>query len=66
MSLTEQPPLQLRHLDRFFIDGEWVTPSSDSTITVTDSVSEERFFTVAEAQAADIAGAVEAARRRAA
>jgi aldehyde dehydrogenase (NAD+) len=63
MSLTEQPPLQLRHLDRFFIDGEWVAPSTDSTITVTDSATEERFFTVAEAQATDIARAVEAARR---
>jgi acyl-CoA reductase-like NAD-dependent aldehyde dehydrogenase len=24
----------IRHTDRFFIGGEWVTPSSDSTITV--------------------------------
>ena len=64
MSLTEQPVVQLRHLDRFFIGGEWVTPSSDATITVTDSATEERFFVVAEAQAADIARAVEAARRR--
>ena len=62
MSLTEQPVVQLRHLDRFFIGGEWVAPSSDATITVTDSATEERFFAVAEAQAADIARAVEAAR----
>ena len=62
MSLTEQPAVQLRHLDRFFIGGEWVTPSSEATITVTDSATEERFFSVAEAQAADIARAVEAAR----
>jgi aldehyde dehydrogenase (NAD+) len=62
MSLIEQPAVQLRHLDRFFIGGEWVAPSSDSTITVTDSTTEERFFSVAEAQAADIARAVEAAR----
>ncbi len=62
MSLTEQPAVQLRHLDRFFIGGEWVAPSSEATITVTDSATEERFFTVAEAQAADIARAVEAAR----
>ncbi len=63
MSLTEQPVVQLRHLDRFFIGGEWVAPTSDSTITVTDSATEERFFSIAEAQAADIARAVEAARR---
>jgi aldehyde dehydrogenase (NAD+) len=62
MSLTEQPVVQLRHLDRFFIGGEWVAPSSDAKITVTDSATEERFFAVAEAQAADIARAVEAAR----
>ena len=63
MSLTEQPVVQLRHLDRFFIGGEWVAPSSEATITVTDSATEERFFSVAEAQAADIARAVEAARQ---
>jgi aldehyde dehydrogenase (NAD+) len=62
MSLTEQPAVQLRHLDRFFIGGEWVAPSSDSTITVTDSATEESFFTVAEAQAADIDRAVSAAK----
>ena len=63
MSLTEQPVVQLRHLDRFFVGGEWVAASSDSTITVTDSATEERFFSVAEAQPADIARAVAAARR---
>ena len=64
MSLTEEPPaVALRHLDRFFIDGEWAEPSSNSTITVTDSTTEQAFFTVAEAQAADIDRAVTAARR---
>jgi aldehyde dehydrogenase (NAD+) len=63
MSLTERPAVQLRHLDRFFIGGEWVAPSSDSTITVTDSATEEHFFTVAEAQAADIDRAVSAAHQ---
>jgi aldehyde dehydrogenase (NAD+) len=63
MSLTEEPAVQLRHLDRFFIDGEWVEPSSAATITVTDSATEERFFSVPEAQAADISRAVDAARR---
>ncbi|MGP0052662.1 MAG: aldehyde dehydrogenase family protein, partial [Solirubrobacteraceae bacterium] len=63
MSLTDEPVVQLRHLDRFFIGGAWVLPSSESTITVTDSATEERFFSVAEAQAADISRAVESARR---
>jgi acyl-CoA reductase-like NAD-dependent aldehyde dehydrogenase len=63
MSLTEEPVLQLRHLDRFFIGGAWVVPSSDSMITVTDSATEERFFSVAEAQAADVDRAVGSARQ---
>ena len=63
MSLTEEPAVQLHHLDRFFIGGEWVEPSSSATITVTDSATEQRFFSVPEAQAPDISRAVEAARR---
>jgi acyl-CoA reductase-like NAD-dependent aldehyde dehydrogenase len=51
----------LHHLDRFFIGGEWVTPSSDATITVTDPATEERFLSVAEARAPDMARAVGAA-----
>jgi aldehyde dehydrogenase (NAD+) len=62
MSLTEDTVAPLRHLDRFFIGGEWVKPSTDSTIEVTDSATEEHFFTVAEAQADDMARAVAAAR----
>jgi aldehyde dehydrogenase (NAD+) len=62
MSLTEEP-VQLQHLDRFFIGGEWVEPSSDATITVTDSTTEASFFSVPEAQAADIDRAVGAARQ---
>jgi aldehyde dehydrogenase (NAD+) len=52
----------LRHPDRFFIGGEWVAPSSDATIEVTDSTDEAVFLTVAEARAADVARAVAAAR----
>ena len=40
----------LRHADRFFIGGEWVVPSSDATIEVIDSGTEEHFFSVAEAR----------------
>lgn len=63
MSLTKERGLQLRHLDRFFIGGEWVAPSSEATITVTDSGTEQEFFSVAEAQAADVGRAVESARQ---
>jgi acyl-CoA reductase-like NAD-dependent aldehyde dehydrogenase len=63
MSLTEQPMVQLRHLDSFFIGGEWVAPSSGATIAVTDSATEEHFFSIAEARAADISRAVDSARR---
>jgi acyl-CoA reductase-like NAD-dependent aldehyde dehydrogenase len=58
----ELAPAPLRHPDRFFIGGKWVSPSSDATITVTDSHSELPYFRVAEAQSEDIAHAVSAAR----
>ena len=48
--------------DRFFIGGDWVKPSSDATIEVVSPGTEEVFVHVAEAQAADINQAVEAAR----
>jgi len=52
-----------RHPELFFIDGKWVKPSSQSTITVISPITEEPFGRVAEAQAADIDVAVTAARR---
>lgn len=60
MSAVSTP---VRHPDRFFIDGEWAAPSSDATIDVIDSGTEELYFTVPEAKAADIDRAVTAARR---
>ncbi len=59
MSPTDAP---VRHPDRFYIGGEWVAPSSTAQIDVIDSGTEELFFRVAEAQAADIDHAVSAAR----
>ena len=50
------------HPDRFYIGGDWVAPSSDATIDVIDSGTEQLFFRIAEAQADDISRAVEAAR----
>jgi acyl-CoA reductase-like NAD-dependent aldehyde dehydrogenase len=53
--------LPVRNTDRFYIGGEWVEPSTDSSIDVIDAGTEEVFFRVAEAQAADIDRAVTAA-----
>lgn len=63
MSLADDVKAPIRHADRFFIGGQWLQPSSDATIKVIDSGTEELFFSVAEAQAADISRAVEAARQ---
>jgi aldehyde dehydrogenase (NAD+) len=62
MTIASPAAASLRHADRFFIGGEWVQPSSDSKIQVTDSTTEEIFLTVAEAQADDVSRAVGAAR----
>jgi acyl-CoA reductase-like NAD-dependent aldehyde dehydrogenase len=53
----------VHHPDQFFIDGAWVSPSSDAKIDVIDSGTEELYFRVPEAQAADIDRAVTAARK---
>jgi aldehyde dehydrogenase (NAD+) len=57
-----QATAPISHADRFYIGGEWVAPSSDATIKVIDSDTEQLYFAVAEAQAADIDRAVTAAR----
>jgi aldehyde dehydrogenase (NAD+) len=63
MSLADETTVPVRNADRFFIGGEWVQPSSESKIDVIDSGTEELYFSVAEAQAADISRAVGAARQ---
>jgi aldehyde dehydrogenase (NAD+) len=60
MTVSSSP---LAHPDRFFIDGEWVAPSSASEIDVINSGTEELFVSVAEAQAADSNRVVAAARK---
>ena len=62
MTLTDKPVVPLENADRFFVGGEWVKPSSDATIDVIDSGTEELFFRVPEAKEADISRAVAAAR----
>jgi len=62
MSLAPQTQAPLRNPDRFFIGGEWVSPSSDAMIDVIEPATEELFFRVAEAKEADITRAIAAAR----
>ena len=62
MTLATDHQVPLRHTDRFFINGEWVKPSSDTAIRVFDSSTEELYFRVPEAQPADMDAAIEAAR----
>jgi aldehyde dehydrogenase (NAD+) len=62
MTIARETAAPLRYADRFFIGGQWVDPSSDSKIDVIDSGTEELYFSVAEAQAADMSRAVSAAR----
>jgi aldehyde dehydrogenase (NAD+) len=57
-----QAAAPISHTDRFYIGGQWVAPSSDAKISVIDSDTEQLYFTVPEAQAADISRAVGAAR----
>ena len=63
MTLASETTVPLRHADRFFIDGAWVAPSSDATFEVIDSITEQVYFRVPEAQPADIDRAIAAARR---
>ncbi|MEU6646336.1 aldehyde dehydrogenase [Saccharomonospora sp. NPDC046836] len=60
-TMVTQVPV--RHPDRFYIDGEWCEPSTESTFDVVDSTTGEPVYCVAEAHEADIARAVDAARR---
>jgi aldehyde dehydrogenase (NAD+) len=62
MTLTNDAEAPIRHADQFFIGGEWVKPSSSSTIDVIDPSTEGLFLRVAEAQADDMARAIGAAR----
>jgi aldehyde dehydrogenase (NAD+) len=62
MSRTIDITALLRHPDRFYIDGEWIEPSTRSKIDVIDSHSEQVAFSVAEAKAADMDRAITAAR----
>ena len=52
----------LMHPHDFYINGNWVSPSSESKFDVVNPGTGELYLTVAEAQAADVDHAVAAAR----
>jgi acyl-CoA reductase-like NAD-dependent aldehyde dehydrogenase len=52
----------IENADRFYIDGQWATPSTGSTFAVVTPSTEELFERVAEAFEPDIERAVNAAR----
>ena len=54
--------INIKQLDKLYIGGAWVAPSSDGKIDVVSPVTEEVIFSVAEAREADMDGAVAAAR----
>ncbi|QKV95858.1 hypothetical protein HUT19_32375 [Streptomyces sp. NA02950] len=54
MSLAGRAEAPIGRTDRFFIGGQWVAPSSSAMIDVIDSATEELYFRVAQAQAADM------------
>jgi len=51
------------HLDRIFIDGEWVLPAGQARTSVIDPSTEEPVAQIALGSAQDVAAAVAAARR---
>jgi len=63
MTTVRDTTAPVRHADRLFIDGAWVEPSSDATIDVIDSGTEELYYRVAAAGPDDVSRAVSAARR---
>jgi aldehyde dehydrogenase (NAD+) len=63
MTAAKVTTAPVRHADRFFIGGEWVAPSSDGTIDVMDSGTEELYYRVAAAGPDDVARGIAAARQ---
>jgi aldehyde dehydrogenase (NAD+) len=60
--MTSMISAPIKEPGRFFIDGKWLAPSSDSKIDVINCATEELFLRVAEAQEADVNRAVAAAK----
>jgi aldehyde dehydrogenase (NAD+) len=53
----------MRQVDRLLVGGSWASPSSDATVEVVESHTEEPIATVPDAGPADVDAAVRAARR---
>ena len=62
-SIHADPMIRIEHADKFFVDGEWIKPSTTATLELISPNSEECFMRVAEGREADIDRAVSAARR---
>lgn len=62
MSLIAKPDIALKHPDKFFIGGRWISPSSSSMFDVINPATEEIELRVAAAQPEDMDRAVAAAR----
>ena len=63
MTVTDRTAVPLQHAGSFFIGGEWVAPSSEAMFDIIDSGTEQVYFQVPEAQAADMDRAIDAAHR---
>ena len=57
-SMSASQTFNLKHCDKLYIGGEWVTPSSSLTFDVINPVTEEVSATFAAAKAADVDQAV--------
>jgi len=62
MSLASEATAPIRMPDRFFIGGQWVSPSTSAKFEVIDAATELPFFSVSEAKEVDMSRAVAAAR----
>jgi acyl-CoA reductase-like NAD-dependent aldehyde dehydrogenase len=62
MSTASETGMPMRHPDRFYIGGQWASPSTDATFDVIEAATEQTYFRVAEARDADMQAAVGAAR----
>jgi aldehyde dehydrogenase (NAD+) len=62
MTIARATTSPVLHSDRFFIGGTWAQPSSDATVDVIDSGTEDVYYTIAAAAPDDISRAVGAAR----
>src|ERR1700684_2669552 len=63
MTVVEPIAVSLQHADRFYINGDWVQPSSTDMFDVIEPSTENVFLRVAAAKAEDVSNAVAAARQ---